>query len=85
MTAPGPRYIHAEMSWQDLIAFIFAFTPASLLALCFGHHGYTVAKKAGLKQHPIGMVGLIFGAIGTIFWCLFFLLGGCSAYLGGRL
>jgi len=63
---------HAEMTWQDLAAFLLGlFTPLSIVALCFGHYSYTEAKKIGLKQHAIGMIGMIFGAIGCAGWCLF--------------
>lgn len=74
---------HAEMSWQDLTAFILGcFSPLSVLAVIFGLIGGEEAKKVGLKQHPLGVVGLIFGWIGTglwaafwVFWILVFLVG----------
>jgi hypothetical protein len=69
-----PRQTHAEMTWQDLMACITAFFGASIIALVLGWHSHDMAKKQGLKMHAAGMVGLIFGALGTAGWTLFFLL-----------
>jgi hypothetical protein len=75
---PAPFYppiyamkTHAEMTWQDLMACISAFFGLSIIALILGLVSFSEAKKAGLKQHAAGMVGLIFGAIGTAGWTLF--------------
>jgi len=78
--APPPR-THAELTWQDLMSCITAFFGISLLALLLGIHSHGVAKKQGLKMHAAGMVGLIFGALGTAGWTLFWgaLLLGASA------
>jgi hypothetical protein len=70
MPPPPPR-THAELTWQDLMACITAFFGISLFALLLGVHSHDQAKKQGLKMHAAGMIGLIFGAIGTAGWILF--------------
>jgi hypothetical protein len=72
--APLPPRTHAEMTWQDLMACITAFFGLSIIALVLGWHSFDQAKKVGLKMHAAGMVGLIFGALGTAGWTMFFLL-----------
>lgn len=69
-----PPRTHAEMTWQDLMACITAFFGISVAALVLGLVSHDVAKKQGLKMHAAGMVGLIFGAIGTAGWTLFWIL-----------
>ena len=70
---------HSEMTWQDLVAFIASWMPLlSILALILGWHSYEETKKTrallGYKvlMHPVGMTGLIFGAIFTALWVLIF-------------
>jgi hypothetical protein len=71
---------HAELTWQDLMAFFFGcLTPLSIVALCFGHHSWTEAKKQQLKPHALGMVGFIFGIIGSALWTLFWLIGALTS------
>lgn len=67
---PPPR-THAEMTWQDLMACITAFFGVSIVALVLGLVSHAEARKQGLKMHAAGMVGMIFGAIGTAGWLLF--------------
>lgn len=70
-----PPRTHAEMTWQDIMAFIFGcFTPLSIVGLLFGLHSYGEAKKVGLKQHALGMVGWIFATLGCAAWTLFIIL-----------
>jgi hypothetical protein len=71
---PVPYRTTADLTWQDLMACITAFFGFSLVALLFGLHSRDQAKKLGLKMHAVGMVGLIFGAIGTAAWTLLLLL-----------
>jgi hypothetical protein len=80
---PAPFYairVHAEMTWQDVMALIFGmFTPLSIVGLLFGMHSGDAAKKLGLKQHPVGMIGLIFSALGCVLWTLFWIFSGIGA------
>lgn len=75
---PAPIYAlrtHAEISWQDILGFIFgAFSPISILGLVFALLGRDEAKKIGLKQHALGTIGLIFSVIGCSLWSLFWLV-----------
>jgi hypothetical protein len=53
------------------MACICAFFGLSIVALILGLVSHAEARKQGLKMHAAGMVGLIFGAIGTAGWTLF--------------
>jgi len=83
---PAPIYAlrtHAEVSWQDILGFIFgALSPVSILGLIFALLGRDEAKKVGLKQHALGTVGLIFSIIGCSFWSLFWLFSAIGAAAG---
>ena len=73
--SPPPPRTHAELTWQDIMALFFGvLTPLSIVALCFGHYSWSEAKKVGLKPHAVGMVGFIFGAIGSAAWTLFWIV-----------
>jgi hypothetical protein len=70
------------MTWQDLMACICAFFGLSIIALVLGLVSHAEARKQGLKMHAAGMVGLIFGALGTAGWTLFWgiiLIGATAA------
>lgn len=75
---PTPLYsvrTHAELNAFDLFALMFGFFGVSIVALLLGMHSNDQAKKIGLKMHAVGMVGLIFGALGTAGWTLLWVLG----------
>lgn len=79
---PTPPRRHAEMNWKDLAAFLiclFSFGFLSPLALILAVVSNGEAKHERLRQHAVGMIGLILGAIGSSIWVLFIIFAGIGA------
>jgi len=63
-----PQRPRPEMNTKDLLALIFAFTPLSIVALALDLSSRSDNRRAGTRQHPFGIAGWMFGAIGCAIW-----------------